>query len=185
VASSDFCHRVFVEAGQARDPIALGDRQENPHVPTNLDHAGDCIGNALIQTESAAEQRAPRKEHQNKVGRSVQLRRHGLCCGGDEQRVREAALRGRSSRTPGRLGHRRGVGIDTEYERPWLPGRRCQNRAAVTRTQVDDHPLAAGDPIGDLADVHLGDPAARDDTHSRRSLLACRSAPMRTYTLTP
>jgi hypothetical protein len=185
VAPGDAGDLDFVEAGQARDAISLCNRQHDPHMPTDLDQSCEGVGNALIQTERAAEQRAPREEHKDKVGRAVQLRRHGLCRGDDKQRVGQTTLRRRSSRTPGRLGHRRGVGIDTEDERPWLPARRCQNRAAITRTQVDDHPLGAGDPIGDLADVHLGDPPARDDTHGRRSVLARRSAPTRTYTLNP
>ena len=64
-------------------------------------------------------------------------------------------------------------------------GRHGQDGAAITRTQVDDHPLGAGDPIGDLADVHLGDPPAGHDSHGRRSVPGRRAVTIGTYTLNP
>jgi hypothetical protein len=42
---------------------------------------------------------------------------------------------------------------------------------AVARAEVHDHPVNPGDPIVDLADVHLEETAADDLSHGPQSTL--------------
>ena len=164
----------LVETGHLGYPVSLGHGQHHTHRTADLDEASEAVRHSLVEAEGATQQRAPRKQDGNEVGGSVELGREGLSRRHDEQRVGQTAgqtaLPCSSGGTSRRLGHRRGVGVDTEHKGPGLAGRRGEDGAAITRTEVDDHPLGAGDPVGDLADVHLSDPTARDDTHSWRSV---------------
>ena len=129
--------------------------------------AGDPRGGRLVERERAAEQRAPGKLDRQRVGEAAELR--GRLLGGrdDEQGVRQAALRGRARRTSRRLGHRGGVRVDADDERPGLGASPVEDRPTVAGTEVDDDPVGAGDPLVELADVHLGDPSAGHDAHRR------------------
>ena len=46
-----------------------------------------------------------------------------------------------------------------------------EGRAAVTGTDIGDHPVAPGDQAGDLADVDFDDAPADDLSHGRQSTL--------------
>lgn len=56
-----------------------------------------------------------------------------------------------------------------------VTGGRAEDRPAVTRADIDRHPLVAGDDPGELTDVHL-DEAASDDRrdHGGRIAAAAR-----------
>ena len=77
-----------------------------------------------------------------------------------------SALGRRPGGATGRLGHRRRVGVDTDDERSRLRLGERQRRSTVTGTEIDDHPLVAGDQIGDLPDVDLDEAASNDRTHA-------------------
>jgi len=124
-------------------------------------------------TEKAAQQRSPREQDSNLVGDAEQLGRRGLGGGQDEQQVRDGSA---ARRTAGRLGHRSRVGVDTDDQGCRLGHGQRERRAAVTRTEIDDHPLVAGDQLGDLPDVDLDEAASNDRTHVPDLTLPLRTA---------
>ena len=73
--------------------------------------------------------------------------------------------------TPGRFGHRGGGGIEADDEDVRRRGGPGQDGAAIAGTEIEDHPLGAGDPVGDLADVHVGGLVADDGAHGPQSTL--------------
>jgi len=83
----------------------------------------------------------------------------------DEHRVGQATLFGRSGGTTRRLGHRRCVGIDADDEGRGLAASPLQDRPTVAGPEVNMDPVGAGDPLMELADVHLGDPSTGHDAH--------------------
>jgi hypothetical protein len=85
----------------------------------------------------------------------------------DEQRVRQATLLRRPCRTARRIGHRRGVGIDADDEARRLVASPPEDRPTVAGPEIDMDPVGAGDPLMELADVHLGDPSTGHDAHRR------------------
>ena len=84
--------------------------------------------------------------------------------------VRQAALAGPAGGTTRRLEHRGRVGIDADDEGPRGPRRATEDGPPVSGSEIDDHPLVAGDQAGDLADVHVRDAAADERAH--RAMIA-------------
>ncbi len=158
-----------------------GRRQHQLQHAPGRNEARDAIGDQAIGADAAAQQGAPRKTHRDEVGTGDEHRWERFGAREHESRVREAALPGRSSGATRRLGHRRRVGVDAQHEGPGLPGRRGEDRAAVTGAHVNRHPREAGDEIGDLADVHLEDPTSHDEaSHGRQDSLSPPMRPRRT-----
>ena len=123
-----------------------------------------CPGDPLIRAEHAAQQGTPREQDPDLVRESEELVRRGFGRGDDEQQVRTSTLgEGRAARR--NLGHRRRVGVNTDDERSRLRLGERQRRSTVTGTEIDDHPLVAGDQIRDLPDVDLDEAASNNCTH--------------------
>ena len=57
------------------------------------DQPGDRRRHRLVQTEGAAEERAPREEDRDQVGEAVELGRQSLDAVGEEDEVGEATTR--------------------------------------------------------------------------------------------
>ena len=74
-------------------------------------------------------------------------------------------------RASGRLGHRGRGGVHAKHQGARLGARPGEGRAAVTGTDIGDHPVGPGDQAGDLADVHVRDAPADDLSHGRQSTL--------------
>jgi len=70
---------------------------------------------------------------------------------------------------PGRLGHGVRVGVDTDNETARLSRGPGEHRPTITGSDVDDHPVSAGDLLVDLADVDLEDPPADNLSHAGQS----------------
>ena len=66
-----------------------------------------------------------------------------------------------------RIAHRRGIGVDADDEGRGLATSPLQDRPSVAGSEVDMDPVGGGDPLMELADVHLGDPPAGHDAHRR------------------
>ena len=108
------------------------------------------------------------KDDRHEVGDASQRRtRERLDAGGQEERVAETAAVGAS----GGLGHRGRGGIETDDQGVGRGRGASQHGPAVAGAEVDDHPLGAGDPVGDLADVDVGGSAADDVSHGPQSTL--------------
>ena len=107
--------------------------------------ARDAGGSSAVEGEGAAQQRAPRKSDRDVVGAAAQLRGRLLRGSDGEQRVR----RGRPSlavgRHVGRLGHRRGVGVEPEDDRRRLASSPVEDGSAVAGSEVDDDSVGGGE----------------------------------------
>jgi hypothetical protein len=70
------------------------------------------------------------------------------------------------------------MGVETEDQGCRLGGRGREDRSTIAGTDVDRHPLIAGNDLGELADVHL-DEATPDDLlqHARRIARSFQVAP--------
>ena len=132
-----------------------------------LEQRGDPAGSRVVEGEGTAEQRAPGKVDRQLIRDPEELERRSLRGRDDEERVGNAATRRRPRRPPRRLGHRRGVRVDSDDERLGLGPRPRHDRPTVAGAEVDDDPVGSGDPLSELADVHLCDAAAGHRTHPR------------------
>lgn len=85
----------------------------------------------------------------------------------DEKGVGLASTVRRPRGTPRGLGHRRGVRVDTDDEGLRLgPGPR-DDRPTVAGAEIDNDAAGVGDPLSELADVHLGQASADHCEHAR------------------
>ena len=131
--------------------VARRRRHERADSTARRDQRGHAGHDPLVPTEDAGEQRTPRQDDRDHVGEAGQLGRRRLGRGDDEQGVRRPPLRVGLRGTPGRLDHRRGVGVDADRQGPGLGRGTGQHGPAVTGPEVDDHPLGAGDQVGQLS----------------------------------
>ena len=147
-------------AGSSRRSRVLDRDRIADAVPPGARSAAIPRRRGVVERERAAQQRAPRERDRQLVCDARQLGGQALGGRDDEQRVRQAALRRGSCGTERRLGHRRGGRVDADDERAGLaPGAR-RGPPDRRRSEVDDDPVGAGDPMIELADVHLGDAPA-------------------------
>jgi hypothetical protein len=158
-----------VESVDAGDAVATGDRDVDEDRAAGLHEAPEGVGDVRVEAERAQEQRAPRERNGDEVRRSGEDRVERLRTRGEEERVRGSAAADGPGRATRRLGHRRGGCVDADDERGGVGGGAGEDGPTVAGPEIDDHPLGAGDPLGDLADVCLEGPAADDGTHVEQS----------------
>ena len=152
-------------------PSASRDRNEGGQTGARLQQRGDPTGSRVVARECTAEQRAPREVDRELI-RDREEFLWGLLRRRDhEERVRDTATPGLPGRPPRGLGHRRRARVDSNDESTGLGPCPRHDRPSVAGTQVDDDPVRSGDPLSELADVHLGEAAARHRTHSRNLTL--------------
>ena len=158
--------RRDVERTDAADSVGRchGDRRGDPG--TGPGERSDAPRNARIPAKDATKQRSPREQDSNLVGDADQLGGRRLGCGRDEQEVGVAATGRGAGGTARRLDHRRGVSVEPNDEGGRFGLGQRERRAAITRTEIDDHPLVASDQPGDLPDVDLDEAASNDRTHA-------------------
>ena len=63
------------------------------------------------------------------------------------------------------------AGIDPDDEGGGILLGPREHGSAVAGAEIEDHPVGPGDPLSDLADVHVGGAAADDLTHGPESTL--------------
>ena len=136
--------------------------------PPRRGECRDAGQGARVQAEHATEQRTPWERDGDEVHAPGE-RRVGKCfgAGGKEHDVGRTAAR----RASGRLGHRGRGSVHAKHQGARLGARPGEDRAAVTGTDIGDHPVGPGDQAGDLADVHVRDAPADDLSHGRQSTL--------------
>ena len=140
---------------EAVEAVPLGRSEEELQLAAGPEQRGEVGGDGRVTAEAAAEQRAPREPDGHEVGDAVQLGRDGLGRSQEEHRVGQTALADRSRDATGRLGHRRGIRVETDGEGLRVRGGRLEDGPTIARAHVDRHPLGAGDDLSELADVHL------------------------------
>jgi hypothetical protein len=159
------------------DGVPIRDRDRHLQGAHRRDQPGDGHGGTIVETEGAAQQRAPREADRDEVGESSQLAWQRLNSGRNERGVGQAALLGVSSRAAGGLGHGTGVGIDADGERRRIGSRCREDGAAVPGSKVDDGPAMSPGQCRQLADVDVDDPAAGHDAHGAQYAIRRSVAP--------
>ena len=121
-------------------------------------HPAQARRAAAIPTETGSSAR-PRRSRSSAGKRSAAATTKSALGRPPRARTGECAAR--------RHGHRRGARVDSDDEGIGLgPGPRY-HRPTVTGTEVDDDPIRSGDPLSDLADVHLGQAPTDHGLHAR------------------
>jgi hypothetical protein len=166
-------HGGGVELGGLADAVTCRDRDRGADPRSRAREGSDPAGNPLVMTEKAPQQRSPREQDSDLVGEAKQFGRRCLGRGDDKQQVRNGSA---TRRTTGCLDHRRSVGVDTDHQGCRLGLGQRERRATITRTEIDDHPLVAGDQLGDLPDVDLDEAASNDRAHVPDLTLPRRTA---------
>jgi hypothetical protein len=126
----------------------------------------------MVETESAAEERAPWEVDRQLLGNPAQLGRRQLRGGDQEQRIREAAAAHWTACAQRGFGHPGGGRVDADDECARFAAGALDDRPAVAGPEVDDDTVGAGNPGGELADVHLVDASADDAAHGPESTLS-------------
>ena len=161
--------QLRVERRDALDPVRRHDRCEDLDPPAGRDERRDAGQGAPVQAEHATQQRTPRERDGDEVRRG----RRAPCRRGSRRR-----RRGRwRSHGPRRAARRDASAIAAAAaSTPRTRERRLgacpgEHRAAVTGTDIGDHPVGPGDQAGELADVDVDDAPADDLSHGRQSTL--------------
>jgi hypothetical protein len=146
--------------------VTFRGRHQQPQHAAGGNQAGDGARTARIISDGGTQQRSPREVNRDEGGKAAQLCGQLCQSGGDEPGVRQAATVRRSRRTAGCLAHRGMARIDGEHQLGGMLGRPMQDVTSVTRTQVDRDTRVRGGQVGQLADVHLGEATASQESHA-------------------
>ena len=139
---------------------------------------GETASDGGIEPQAALEERAPGKPNGHELCGRGEHGRRGLCGGEDEADVRATALPRRAGCPSRGFGHRGRIRIQAEHQRLWLQRRALEDGPAVPGPDVHRHPGGPSDEVGDLADIHLGDPAANDEaSHALQDTTASGLSP--------
>lgn len=158
--------RRSVERGDPVDAVGGKDRHENLDAAARRHDRRHATKGHRVQAEDATEQRAPGHGDRHERRDLGQRPREGLGRLDQEDRVAGITVASTPGGTTGRLGHAGGVGVDPEDEGARIGGRASQHRPAVTRAEIDGHPVGPGDPLVELADVDVDDAPADDLLHA-------------------
>ena len=138
-------------------PVARLDRHERLELAAGRDERGQTGARPPARDRPCRAAASPTGTRTVTRSRPAdELGRRGLDRRDDEQGVRSAAAGLGPSRSPRRLGHRRGAGVDADDQRV-----RAARAAAATTARPSPVPTSiwtrsvAGDEVGQLADVHL------------------------------
>ena len=121
----------------------------------------------IVHGQRTAEERTPGKEDRQLVRDPEKLRRRPFRGSDDKDGVQQPATARPPRRAARDFGHRGGIRIDSDDKGIGLCPRPGHDRPTVAGTEVDDDPARSGDPLSELADVHLGQASADHGTHSR------------------
>ncbi len=166
--------RLEGRSGRRHDPIDLRRnaleavasrwREQQLERAAGSNQAGYAGRHRRLEADAASKQGSPREPYGHEVGRTGEGRGRHLGCGENEPGIRAATLASRSGSAPGGLDHCRRAGIETEDEGCRLAGGQIEHGSTVTRSDIDRHPLVAGNEVGNLADVHLVELPADDES---------------------
>jgi 5-(carboxyamino)imidazole ribonucleotide mutase len=156
----------FIERRQ-RQSVASRDRQEGRDAGARPEERGDPECSGLVQGEGTAEKGTPRKEDRQLIRDADEFSRRPFRGSHYEEGIRQPTTGRPPRRTARDLGHRGGIRIDSDDEGVGLRPRPGHDRPTVAGTEVDDDPARSGDPLSELADVHLGQASADHGPHSR------------------
>jgi hypothetical protein len=120
-----------------RHAVARHDGQQHRRGSARREELRDAGHHRFIAAEHAAQQRSPREVDRERVREAVEGLRRVLGRRDREQRVRQRAAAGGTTR---RLGHAGRVRVDADHERVRPRGGGLQHVAAVTGAQVDRDP---------------------------------------------
>jgi hypothetical protein len=161
--------RAVRPSSPIRDAVRWNDRGEHLDTAVGCDDVGDAAQHGPVQAQHAPEQRAPRERDRHERDDAGQRSGQRLGGPGEEQGVRQPSRRSGAVGSTGCLGHRRRVRIDADHQGVRLRVGARKHGSAVAGPEIDDHPIDSGDPLVELADVHLGDAPADDLSHGRQS----------------
>ncbi len=151
--------------------VARRRRHDRAHHTARRHERRDTGRDTFVATQHPVEQRAPGERDGELVRKAGQFGRRRLGGSDHEQRVWSSALVHGFRGAARGLDHRRGVRIDPDGQGRRLGRGAREHGSAVTGTEVDGHPLGAGDQFGQLADVHVHGTPTHHESHAGESTL--------------
>jgi len=148
--------------------VSLRDGDERPNATATSKRTRNGQSELALSVEHAPQQGAPGQRDCQQVDLAVERGQGVGRVGNHEESVLSASFAGRAPRHVAQSG---GVGVYPNDEGFWRASRKSKDRRTVTRSQVDNDPSV---PMGDLADVDVGELMTYHSAHDAAHHNACR-----------